>query len=60
MTMEFLLLTIILFSIQIGNSIKEISWSEINFMLAYKVDLYTTDIICLEIYYSNHLNFKIK
>lgn len=47
------------FSIQIGNSIKEISWSEINFMLAYKVDLYTTDIICLEIYYSNHLNFKI-
>lgn len=47
------------FSIQIENSIKEINWSEINSMLAYKVDLYSTDLICLEIYYSNYLHFKI-
>jgi hypothetical protein len=47
------------FSIQIENSIKEINWNEINSMLAYKVDLYATDIICLEIYCSNDFRFKI-
>jgi hypothetical protein len=47
------------FSIQIENSIKEINWNEINSMLAYKVDLYATDIICLEIYCSNDFHFLI-
>ena len=47
------------FSIQIENSIKEINWSEINSMLAYKIDLYATDLITLEIYCSSNFNFKI-
>ncbi|REG90745.1 hypothetical protein [Flavobacterium aquicola] len=47
------------FSIQIENSIKEINWNEINSMVAYKIDLYATDLITLEIYCSNNFNFKI-
>ncbi|KGO86680.1 hypothetical protein [Flavobacterium suncheonense] len=47
------------FSIKFENSVDSINWSEINSMIAYKMDLYTTDLICLEIYCSNNLNFKI-
>jgi hypothetical protein len=47
------------FSIKTENSIKEIYWNEINSMLAYKIDLYATDLITLDIYCSNNFNFKI-
>jgi hypothetical protein len=47
------------FSIKTENSIKEIYWNEINSMLAYKIDLYATDLITLDIYCSNNFHFKI-
>lgn len=47
------------FSIQTKESLETLEWKNIQFMLGYKMDLFATDLICLQIYCENDLNFVI-
>lgn len=47
------------FSIKTKESLEVLEWNNIEFMLGYKKDLFATDLICLQVYFENDLNFVL-
>ena len=47
------------FKINFDDGLEEIKWENIQTIFGYKLDLYTTDCICAEIFLENNKNFRI-
>ena len=47
------------FTIQIEEEVRSVSWKQVQSMIAYKIDRFASDNICLDVFCDNSINFTI-
>jgi len=47
------------FTIQIEQEVRSVSWKQVQSMIAYKIDRFASDNICLDVFCDNNINFTI-